>query len=440
MEVSSEWALLKRLEGAFGQDKRSGHVSVKAQVAAYIADFAQKLETQPDANIAIANEVTGLRKHYLEAVKANAIAKLRHARICVQSEKLHLNDKSKCWTTSLLSARLDDLAKERQHAELGIIDHHARDLQRVSKATKASSSSPARERYFLPRDGSQPDYNEIARDAQEKLRLLESAVLQARSQSRREKARLASSQSTTSVSKGAADRHQLRALDGVRANLTAWLEESLARCNTENMSDYLADNPHEEEPNLRLEDVQAAYDVYVETRKKLLHTFQRSSIQGPTMEISPVLASSAVSTRVMLPELDDPVMKQEEVARGLQSKRDQGQLLSYLDGAVKEGKTETAEVLQRLADESQLLPAYPILARSDRFKAAIQTFGGNGADQVHDQVIGQTEAWSFAANASGEATDVAVIKVLQKGDKAIEGVQENLRDLSFLKQTAGEPR
>ena len=435
MEASSERALRTRLEGAFGPDQGSGQISVKAQVADHIADVVQKLESQPNADITIANEITGLQRDYLEAVQANAIAKLRHARVRAQSQRLHLNDNTKC-STSLLSACLDELAKKRQHAELGINDEHVRRLERLSKAAKARSFSPARERYSLPRDGSQPDYNEIARDAQEKLRLLESAVLQATSQSRREKARLASFQSTPIVSTGAANRHQVQALDEVRAKLTAWLEDSVTRCNTEDMSDHPADNDRNEEPNLRLDDVQAAYDVYAETRKKLLHTFQRISIQGPTMEISPVLASSDVSTRVILPELDDPLMKQEEVARRLQSKQNQGQLLSYLDGIVKEGKTETAEVLQRLADESQLLPAYPILARSDRFRAVMQTFGGNGADQVHDQVIGQTEAWLFAAKASGEATNAAVIKELQQGDKAIEGVQENLSDLSCLKQAA----
>ena len=440
MDVSSERAVLTRLEDKFGQRQHHEGVAIRAHVAAYIADFVEKLEAQPAASIAIPSGITGLRRRYLEAVNANAIAKLRHARAraVAQGATPNRDDNTEARSTGLLSAHLDDLAKQRQHSDLNNIEHHACDLRRISKATKASSSPPTKEGDFLSHAEPQADYDEMARDAQEKLRLLESAVLQARSGSDLEKAQLASVQGTN-VSKGVINGEQLRALGEVRAELTAWLEDILANCSTGDKPSELTDTHQEEEQHVALEDVQAAYDAYVKTRKSLLHALRRRDTLGSSLKASIVSVPSESSARAMLPGVDDPMMKQEEVACFLQSKEDLEQVVSYMDGTAKEEKSETAAMLQRLADESQLLPGYPILARSDKFGAAIQAFGGMGADQMHDQVMERTASWAFAAAGAGETTTVAVTKELEQGHEAMEGVQDILKALSFLDSAAAGP-
>ena len=94
-------------------------------------------------------------------------------------------------------------------------------------------------------------------------------------------------------------------------------------------------------------------------------------------------------------------------------------------------RTDATEMLQRLADESQLLTAYPMLNKSERFSHARKVFGETG-EQNPDDVAEHAKAWSFAAGTSGSASEARLTHDLLHANHALQKMQRNIQDIEFL--------
>ena len=435
MEKSAERVLLTRLEADFGQ-QTGDEANATEKVSAFISELRQQYESQSDGILEIPDEVTGLRRRYLEAVKANAQASSQCAQVLKPSGRGSSVSEAPEYT-GLLATRLDELAREKQRSKLDIIDHYTMELDRVSRAPSAETSDSVRnEDSSVDMVIEGPDMERLV---QEKLRLLEMAVLQARHKANRERLQLQTIKTSAQSAEGSGGGNQLQALNMVRRELTGWLEEILVNCSSEELNGH-SDDGEEQESKSTGEDVRDAYEQYFKAREKLSSlTGREFRPKSPTK--TGATSTSAEATDAKLPSqphVDDELITQEQVAISRETKQSHEQMKQYLANVVKDEREDAIDLLQRLADESQLIPAYPILAHSGKFDNATRTFGSRDTAPPPDMVVSRAEAWAFAAEASNDTNNATISKHLEQGHQAMSEVQNNLNDLRFLKDTAEE--
>jgi len=79
-----------------------------------------------------------------------------------------------------------------------------------------------------------------------------------------------------------------------------------------------------------------------------------------------------------------------------------------------------------------LLPKYPRLSKSERFGKVTNSLGARQIPTNDDRVTEQVEAWSFAAAAADNSLEAIIQGHVKNATKALDGVDETLRDLTFL--------
>lgn len=94
----------------------------------------------------------------------------------------------------------------------------------------------------------------------------------------------------------------------------------------------------------------------------------------------------------------------------------------------------TMQLLNRLANESHLLPNYPLLSRQPRFKNAVAALGPKQpSPPVHEsRSTYDARAWAFAADAARSATHEIVEQRLEHGFTHVKNAQVVLDDIREL--------
>jgi hypothetical protein len=107
-------------------------------------------------------------------------------------------------------------------------------------------------------------------------------------------------------------------------------------------------------------------------------------------------------------------------------------------------KNTSKRILNRLSDESHLLPEYPFLVRKPRFKHAAAALNSrvaaNQADPAkQDEIVNMAEAWAFASAAAGSSEKEYVEQKLgDGGEYAHHAEQELQRVYNLLNQNLEE--
>jgi hypothetical protein len=115
---------------------------------------------------------------------------------------------------------------------------------------------------------------------------------------------------------------------------------------------------------------------------------------------------------------------------------------SHITVALSKQQKGILQILERLADESHLLPSYPLLAGNARFKNVTGMFtpssGRKERDGEHDgsnggdECISKARAWGFATEASREGTIESVKERLDDGNAKVADASQVLADLYAL--------
>jgi hypothetical protein len=114
---------------------------------------------------------------------------------------------------------------------------------------------------------------------------------------------------------------------------------------------------------------------------------------------------------------------------------------TFLEERQAVAEVELVNNLDRLGDESQLLLAYPLLARSGRFEHARSAFGKkttNAETGGTDEVTRRLEPWLFAAEAADIASSTSITAHLKQGNHAMDSVSKSLLELQLLRESNDE--
>ncbi|KAK4176291.1 hypothetical protein QBC36DRAFT_11490 [Triangularia setosa] len=249
------------------------------------------------------------------------------------------------------------------------------------------------------------------------------------------------SQSTTRP-ETTTDTAKLEALNKTRIELISWIEAELSKASGDdvNRPSGSPDNRfHSSRTSLnepinmdaQLASIKDKYNQYLEARKSLLNLIN----QHPKPEIKPLRpedmnpqdGSSTSSQPAPAGQLLTPYLEQL-----LSLSREQKGLIaqkSHLNNTINKQVKENTQVLDHLAQESQLIPAHP-MPGINRAKPANHTLSSGGDD--HFQVSRRVKPWVYAAEQAKIATFETVAEKIEEGQIALEGSLQTLAEIDLL--------
>ena len=365
-----------------------------------------------------------LRREYLEALNENAVATSEYDNAIKGPEMQRIAPGQHSAVDGVLTASLKLRQQQRENSQLGIIEHYHREL------TEASHKPPHDPSTILSLEEGLEGLDKIElaskfEAAEALLRKLEHAVITAKRETDIQRHRLETARAASPFQ--ASQVQQAHALTTVHDDLTRWLENSLALC--------ASDTPVSHDKSdatkagcLTTKHVQEAYEQYVEARGELIRAVDTLSTNKQKYETRLMASPGKQQIRPIQDVLLDSGNDLLKAFRATGRDR----LYQYAHNEIEAEQATTIERLRRLADESQLLTAYPLLAGSGKADQVIAPAIGRKASDTEDQVARQMEAWDFAAGVAGEVTGKAVGRHVAAAYGATESAQGNLEDLRRL--------
>lgn len=417
----------------------------------------------------VPKELSGLRKDYLRALQANVKARNEFKELSEHPLNAKSDDTRHLGPThsrgvedraERLSTYLSLLQERRKYEKLSILQDYLEILNKKDVATSDYLSIDRMEKEFPP----MPEAPSVAlesvlsnSDTDLLIHRLERTVLRAKHALETEKSLIAKlkeethieetqaeATNTESPSTGSGSGSKVAALCRTRDELIKWMEEQLANSSqiNEDASPKNSDRKLEEvggDMEQRKAAVAARYELYLEARKGMIAAASEVvSNQGE--------GEGGNEDQIVDPQIESGGKHKDQQASGIlpylteyliPSARAQKDLLqqeSHIATSLSTQERLTVQLLDRLADESHLLPNYPLLTRQPRFKKSVAALGSKQLSPPlkESRSTYEARAWAFAADAARSATDEVVGERLEHGFTHVEnakGVLDELREL-----------
>ncbi|KAL3457358.1 hypothetical protein BJX64DRAFT_269135 [Aspergillus heterothallicus] len=404
-------------------------------------------------------EITGLRREYLQALQANIEARNQHKLISEKLASAARPSSPSFGSTPIhdssfeLSSYLRLVREKRRHAKLKVFEHYFQELRGRNTVTPEDFENKNRDQLGLLQNLAQEDQNGNAResDIDGLVQKLERAVVRAKSQLDREK-KLYEDLKARNDSKGfdkddVAPSVKVIALQRTRDELVHWVEEKLVGSGNSEEAPVTELPTEEIEESARILEEQRVrileqYATYTETRKRLLEVAARACQPISTASTKPPhqpaeLRSMSVAEPLPIEPLEVLSFATNVLHPLSKSQRSLALQKFYLSGLLAKEKSTTLRILNRLSDESHLLPEYPILARQPRFKHATAALNPRqAANQLdpaeQDEIVKMAEAWAFASAAAGSNEKEYVEQKVAEGTEKAQNAQEELQKVYHL--------
>ncbi|CAG8009359.1 unnamed protein product [Penicillium olsonii] len=391
-------------------------------------------------------DLPGLRKDYLKALAANVAARKDFNATTDNVAALRRQRTSPnrpCESDPRESgAEIRDylalLRDRRRHNKLQVFQQYLEEVK-ARDTTTLGDSGYAEEQISLPEAEVEQDH--AGTNLNELVHSLERAVVRAKSQLDRQKqlfdkAKTQHDSRHNPASIPVSPDVKAQALQKTRDELVQWVEERLVGQGDpdENVLQELP--PEEIEAAQRdLEDrktqIANQYAVYVQARRELLKAASRAC---QPVNVAPKPPSRSNKTEPVPAELPPPnaidvlSYATENLLPLSKGQKSLSLQRSYLSGLLSKEKLTTLRALNRLSDESHLLPEYPIDSRQPRAKHA--NFRTQAQpEQSSDEVVQLAEAWAFAAGAAGASGRDYVQEKVVLGTEVAQDARQTLSDV-----------
>jgi hypothetical protein len=393
------------------------------------------------------NTVRGLRKEYLKCLRANVKARQEYDRL----KNLHLLGTTTYTSkSSNNSGHLDDyiaVIRQRQRQErLRILQNYIDSFAQKSRTilpylegsettfgtlprVPAEVANPVR---FTSEGSAGPDLGNLVYD-------LERSVLKAKVLLKNEQQALSQAQSGMSnrrasrTNTATADQQKLQALSQTRNELISWVEEELGKAGEEGSGDDGGNSVSQFSTSVedQLVFVKSQYNSYIEARRGFLVAVSESntSSPNPSEQVIEVATQneSIYTTSVLLPFLEDLLTISNEQKSLIQQR-------SHLTVSLAKQHKETIHTFDRLADESHLLPAFPMPgSQSSRVDYGTSTtFSEEMARKEAPNVSERARAWIFAATSAAMKTKDVVIEQVEEGTIAVDEARQSIAAIDSI--------
>ncbi|KAK2626710.1 hypothetical protein QTJ16_003885 [Diplocarpon rosae] len=396
--------------------------------------------------------VKGLQKEYLRCVRANAKAQGDYATISREhrvgrddEDSLKSREFSNCCTDSPVHLFMELMRQRQKHERLGIIQDYLDVLSQKPAATveyldpqivlQDVEALPKMPSEVLSRSGT--TQGSTAADLKRLVDQLEKSVLRAKMLLKREQVLLAKVKASKS---NAPDSHRsrLEAVGMTRSTLINWIEAELSRAGEDNPELMISGSPSPEKIgkqyiNAELSSIHIQYARYAKARQGLIHAATgRLDAPGESQdEVDISVLNGGIGVYNSM-EFTHPYL--EQMISVSSKQKSTIQLKSHLTIRLSKQLRESNLGLDRLADESHLLPAYPMpLATNNRSGLdAPLSFGDEISSDEKPESSLRARAWAYATEIAGHLTKVGISEKLDQGSAALSEAQQTMRDLKSL--------
>ena len=400
-------------------------------------------------------ETTRLERRYLEALQKNVTAQNEY-NMLLQKAALRPNSRDLEVQRPCLSEHIKLLRLKKRHEELHTLQRYMTRLKNTPAAKPDFLDLKSIRRNEL--DSFSSGYQHCSggiRQAEDfigtLIKRLEMTVIRAKHLVDREHMLLTKvEENFVDIPVSVKQKNRLCALAATRDELVAWIEEKLSssRLNEKSMVDNELQERQTEShiPELQF-GIMEKYYKYIKIRRTMLALMSDlvTSTKQPPSEVeasgskrnSPIPSTQTPSPSYLpfiLTQIDHPT-KVHQLHR---------QQTTYLATLIKKERSKAAAELSCLAEESHLLPAYPMLAQQEQFKhatnfnASSPLPGSALTSPEENEMIRTLETWAFAADAAREATEKIVTGHIEQGSEAVVKGQRWVGKLQELFSNDGE--
>ncbi|OJD14296.1 hypothetical protein AJ78_05345 [Emergomyces pasteurianus Ep9510] len=410
----------------------------------------------------------GLRAQYLKALQANLAAKREYndvlREIASQRQDIHSQTTAGGEGVEKKGAELQTylglLRSRKEHGKIQIFQHYLEKLNSM-EAGQAGYLGLAGEQ-ATSRDAVQtlvahghpisgiPAAN--GPDVEALLHSLEKAVLRAKNQADIEHELLEKlkSQRLTEDETAIPTSRKLGALRRTHAELVRWVEEQLVISSTVDeqgpTEDQAAIDASDAENIQVLEETKSLiyqqYAAYVNARKALLSVVSTASqplpseLQTAQRALEPRKKQQITATpdlALLFPYVSEHLLPLSKAQKAPSMQK------AYLSAILAKEKWTTCRMLDRLQEESHLLPEYPIVARQPRFKHAVAAINRRSpplasptSPNETSEIVTRAEAWSFAAKEAQDATKGYIEERANFGAELARNAEDTLKEMYEL--------
>ncbi|KAI1005936.1 hypothetical protein K3495_g2281 [Podosphaera aphanis] len=230
---------------------------------------------------------------------------------------------------------------------------------------------------------------------------------------------------------------RLIALGITRNELIKWIEAELARTSDFEIDSKEAalDSNFKDTDSINLDSklmsIHERYLRYVNVRQSLISCINQSfevpaSIEDPPKYETKAQQKCSYASHLLFPYLQELVALSNEQKGFVQQK-------TYLKASIAKQLSESSQGFDRLAQESHLLPTYPLPSSESKGKE-IDKFGSFPSEisSQENRESSLTDAWIFAIKASNHETMEAVLEKLEEGGSLMLEAQNHLLHLQRL--------
>ncbi|KAA8576899.1 hypothetical protein EYC84_006939 [Monilinia fructicola] len=233
------------------------------------------------------------------------------------------------------------------------------------------------------------------------------------------------------------------ALGTTRNELINWIEMELGKAGDssaapEGQDPSIPEYKGKEYIDSQLASIKQIYAQYLETRKRLI-VAASEDLATPL----PIAVGATDSSAVVVDQPPNDTANITDVSTYsyledlvLISNEQRSTVLqrSYLTSSLTRQHKETGKDLDKLVDESHLLPAYPMPTVTSQRKRLGEpiSFEEDISNSDKPSLSSRAKAWVFAAESSSISTKEAVLERLEDGESALAEAYQTLNDLQVL--------
>ncbi|KAH8177694.1 hypothetical protein LIA77_02776 [Sarocladium implicatum] len=394
------------------------------------------------------SSVRGTHKEYLDALRANAEARQKFDEVTRTQipESGTERPSTPIESSDFLTQRLTLLQLQRKRDRLVVIKDH---VDRLTEDPAASDTFLDPSRIFrdaspLPEVPREIVSSMVAAQASEpqdlktQAAVLEKIALRAKVLCRQEEQLLAQARrNAEGLPEVISNSAKMEALGATRNELINWIETELsstAADGEEAQQDSTGDGSpgkHVDQAGIdtQLAQIKHKYDKYVASRKVLLEMLGRDSHQSATPSLKPQEADETTKTFGPAAEY----LLTPYIERLLALSRSQKAMISqktHVGNSLSKQAKDTCQSLVHLAEESQLLPTYPMKDSMRRRSGLQHELSGNGSGRP--DLATRIKPWVFAADSAKIASLEAVTEDVERGQISLEATEQSLREIKKL--------
>lgn len=388
-------------------------------------------------------DARGLQRDYLKALHANIKAQREYETVSqIQTER----------ETGLGSPSLSDPARLEEHLTTIKLRRKQERLRTVERYLDVLGQKPEASLEFLQPEelfkgtrrlpdvpkavvsGFTVDKDSAKTDLKALVDRLEKAVLRSKLLLKQEEQLLEEVRSRSTISPGEiSDGAKLTALNTTRNELITWMETELGKASAmeEPSAEETGRDGHggfkvdKGQMDEQLALIREKYASYVAARKTLIQLVAQSprpSIKPPekardgTSQLEPLPPTPF--THLVTPYVQKLLSVAHEQKASIIQK-------SHLNEVLAKQTEDTGRALDRLAEESQLLPDHPSRRRQGRPGGDLP---GKGGHEISNRAL----PWVSAADSAKLATLEAVAETIEEGQVALEGSTKHLAEIDQL--------